>query len=550
METEFDSAELRKARGAFFTPPEVCDFVVRWAIRSSDDAVLEPSCGEAAFMLPAARRLTTLGAEVSRVAGYELHEPSAKRARHLLALAGVPDAQVRVGDFLAAAPEPRYSAVVGNPPYIRYQGFHGEARATGLRAALAQGVRLTNLASSWASFVVHSAAFLTPSGRLALVLPAELLSSNYAAEIREFLLARFASVKLVLFDRHVFPRVQTEAVLLLAEGTGGTEVVSIGRVHKASDLDGLTFDLSLQPSKSGGKWTHALVDPLATSAIEELTSVSAFSELAAWGRISLGGVTGNNKFFTLSPNRAADLGLSRSDTTRISPPGSGHLRALSLSRAAYMRLGKEDQATLLFSPRNPSAAAMRYIKQGEQKKVHEAFKCRVRDPWWRVPMPSAPSLFFTYMNAQTPQLCANPLGLQHLNSLHGLYLSEGFSQFADVLALASLNSVTMLSAEIVGRSYGGGILKMEPREAAALAVPAPAVVTMLTDSLSDLFPRAKRLLQAGQLAEAVSLVDRLVLEDGMGVSSEIVSEIRRSRNLLAHRRQTRGSKKAAETGRT
>ncbi len=49
-----------------------------------------------------------------------------------------------------------------------------EARSKALRAALAQGVRLTGLSSSWAAFTIHSAQFLKPTGRLALVLPAEL----------------------------------------------------------------------------------------------------------------------------------------------------------------------------------------------------------------------------------------------------------------------------------------------------------------------------------------------------------------------------------------
>jgi hypothetical protein len=51
-----DTPALRKARGAFFTPPELTGFLAGWAIRSADDA----ACGDAAFLLPAARRLSAL----------------------------------------------------------------------------------------------------------------------------------------------------------------------------------------------------------------------------------------------------------------------------------------------------------------------------------------------------------------------------------------------------------------------------------------------------------------------------------------------------------
>ena len=46
-----DTQQLRKARGAFFTPPELCRYMAEWAIRAPTDRVLEPSCGEAAFLL-------------------------------------------------------------------------------------------------------------------------------------------------------------------------------------------------------------------------------------------------------------------------------------------------------------------------------------------------------------------------------------------------------------------------------------------------------------------------------------------------------------------
>lgn len=78
-------------------------------------------------------------------------------------------------------PEPAYDAVIGNPPYVRYQDVTGAAGAKGMRAAIAEGVRLTGLSSGWAPFTVHAARFLKPEGRLGLVLPAELMTVNYAA---------------------------------------------------------------------------------------------------------------------------------------------------------------------------------------------------------------------------------------------------------------------------------------------------------------------------------------------------------------------------------
>ncbi|MDE2507478.1 MAG: SAM-dependent DNA methyltransferase, partial [Planctomycetota bacterium] len=164
-----DPLEHRKARGAFFTPPEICKFLTEWAVRSSGDVVLEPSCGEASFLLEAARRLRSLGAQPTslrdQLHGAEIHEASVEAATTILNEKGF-GASIEACNFFDLSARPAYDAVIGNPPYVRYQQFSGEARAKGLRAALAQGVRLTGLASSWAAFVIHGSQFLKPGGRL------------------------------------------------------------------------------------------------------------------------------------------------------------------------------------------------------------------------------------------------------------------------------------------------------------------------------------------------------------------------------------------------
>ena len=62
-----DNKELRKARGAFFTPEPITRFIADWAIRDSGDQVMEPSAGDAAFLVEAVRRLKELGATRDRV---------------------------------------------------------------------------------------------------------------------------------------------------------------------------------------------------------------------------------------------------------------------------------------------------------------------------------------------------------------------------------------------------------------------------------------------------------------------------------------------------
>jgi adenine-specific DNA-methyltransferase len=535
-----DNPTLRKERGAFFTPARISAFLVDWAVRGAADRVLEPSCGEASFLLPAAKRLRSLGATCAQqLHGVELHAASAAKARKLVEGAGFP-VNVRCSDFFDVEPDPTFDVVVGNPPYIRYQQFSGDDRAKSLRAAFAAGVRLTRLASSWAAFTVHASRFLKPGGRLGLVLPAELLTVNYAAPVRRFLLKNFAKVRLVMFEELVFPGVLEEVVLLMAEGFGSAHHFE---VFQATDLDDLAAikgkDWSGFTPEGGGKWTGALLPGDAFSVYRSVVESPSFSTLLDWGETSLGAVTGNNRFFALSTARVRELGISDGDLRKISPPGSRHLRGLMFSEAAWEAAASEGSPCYLFYPKDkPSSGALRYIEQGEKQKVQRAYKCEMRDPWWRVPLVDVPDLLMTYMDQHRPRLVTNEAGVAHLNSLYGVTLHHGLKQLgADLLPLASLNSATLLGAEVVGRSYGGGMLKLEPKEADVMPVPSPDLLRKVGDKLRALRPQLGQLLRNGKLHEAAAEVDKIVLAD---VSKDVLGSLRSARELLYARRTTRG----------
>lgn len=515
--TSVDTPQLRKARGAFFTPAAITRFIAEWAIRDADERVFEPSAGDAAFLVAAVDRLRSVsdGASIGVVEGVEIHPASARQAHdRVVAAGGTP--RIIESDFFLVEPDPRYSVVIGNPPYIRYQDFSGTSRARSRAAALRAGVALTGLASSWAAFTVHSALFLAPGGRMGLVLPAELLSVNYAGAVRRFLFERFRNIELVLFTEQVFPEAEADVVLLLADGygEGPTDHAVIHQARNAAALGAApSVGQRWTPVTPAGKWTGSVVDGVGVQAATDLAHAGVFTMLETWGDTTLGSVTGNNAYFALSPARVAELGLARRELVRVSPPGSAHLRGLALSSRAMTRLGAAGRATWLFRPTGPlSPAAEAYIAAGHQAGVDQAYKCRVRKPWYRVPLVPPADLLLTCMNADTPRLTTNAAGAHHLNSVHGVYLRPPHAETGrELLPVASLNSVTLLHAELVGRSYGGGILKLEPREADTWLVPAPAQVTQHAEQLRQIKPRVARLLTAGRLLDAVAAVDEVLL---------------------------------------
>ncbi|MGH3764738.1 MAG: N-6 DNA methylase [Pseudonocardiaceae bacterium] len=549
-----DSPALRKERGAFFTSPEIADYLADWAVGGDPNArILDPTCGEAVFLRSAGRRLRALGRPLgdlgNQLFGVDLHQTSLGWASSTLADEGL-DAHLMAADFFdvatpgaPGAPLPAMDAVIGNPPFVRYQRHIGQARARSRQAALRQQVRLSGLASSWAALVVHAGGFLKPDGRLAMVLPAELLTVGYAEPIRAWLRQRFEQVHLVLFERLQFQDATEKVVLVLAAGSGGCDAFSLYCLDDAADLAGIRpmSNLSVTPADSG-KWTDLLL-PNQQRRLFKMVTGERFTPLSSYGKPELGTVTGANHYFTMSEQTRAHYQLLEGrHVTKVCPPGTKHLRGLDFSAQRWSELRALGERVWLLHPpandRSKSLAA--YLALGRELAVPEAYKCTVRSPWWRPPAVAPPDLFFTYMSHRYPRLIANTAQVTFVNSMHGLRLLPDVARMArSALPVVCLNSVTLLGAEIFGRSYGGGILKMEPREAAMLPVPGPADLAAAWERLRSSGSTFDGWLAGGRWTDVVRQVDDVLLREVMGLGGDQVEQLRAALHSLRSRRLAR-----------
>ncbi len=560
----------RKSLGAFYSPLALVEPMVSWAVTGTDRAVLDPSCGDGVFLEAAARRLRSLGASPGRAASL-LHavdlNPDAVRVTQgrLTSSLGLPFGNARVASFFELpppgvlfGPADGIDAVIGNPPYIRYQEFAGGARLEALERAAHAGVRLTRLASSWAHFVAHAAAFLRPGGRLALILPAELIHASYAAPLRAHLLQAFREVHVVAFRHSVFPDVQAEVVLLLAAGKDeGPGRLGLSEVDDGSDLADLasllagaeTFPSGSEPEK----WLPGYAAHPGAVTLEHLEGRGLLTPLREIGKASIGFVSGANDFFVLTPEEAA---FWRLPETSLQPAlvRARQIPGLQITRADFARIRALGERCLLWRPgQRLTRAEQVYLEKGEELGYPERYKCRVRTPWFQVPGVVTPDAFLTYMSDVVPRFCLNKARVVASNNLLTVRLPGIPESLRNAFAAAFYNSATLLSCERIGRSYGGGVLKLEPREADRILVPSVALLTRHAETLEALAPRINAALRNGRgggLENAIAEVDavlfhRKLVADGNLAAARTSLHQRRSGRARSYRsrnaRETHGA---------
>lgn len=538
--------ERAKAFGAFYTDAVVAEFLVRWAVRHPGDTVLDPSFGGGVFLEAAGARLRDLGGDEGQVYGVELDEEVYTRVTQELRSIS-PENLVR-SDFFALETNalPPLDAIVGNPPFIRYQSFSGELPA--LRAKT-QGVALTRLSSSWAAFVVHSAAFLRPGGRLGMVVPAELAHAAYARPVLAFLTRTFGRVTLLTFKERLFPNISQDTLLLLAEEKGVPGGLFWRDLDKgetlAQSVDKIlknTTELSHTALANGQeKLVTQLLRPEARTLYTSLLEHPQVSSLGALADVGIGYVTGANSFFHLHPERAAELELSDKYLKRA-VFRSAALSGLAFTKTDWDGAGKDAGFLLHVGEDEPTPELTAYLGRGEADGVPKAYKCRVRTSWYRVPHVYRPDAFLTYMSGLRPQLVANDAEAVAPNTLHIVRFRCNANVSGQTLAAFWQTSLTSLSVELEGHALGGGMLKLEPSEARRVLVATPE------GEFGGLEAELDTLLRLGKIDEARNLADRILLQNGLGLTKKECAMLRNAAHLLRDRRYYKG--KARHPGET
>jgi len=542
-----ENINFKKLRGGYYTPKPITDFVCKWAITKPNQKVLEPSCGDGNFIESAIRRFKELGVSNNKllglIKGIELIEEEAEKSKLRAAKYGLNSTTILNSDFFNfiqnANGEVLFDVVIGNPPFIRYQNFPEEHREVAFKMMEEMDLHPNKLTNIWVPFLIISASRLNRFGKLAMVIPAELFQVKYAAETRVFLSKYFSRITIVTFKKLVFKDIQQEIVLLLCEKDVKTNKgIRVLELNNLSELASIEIDKihkaevkSLEHSTE--KWTKYFLEEPEIKLLRRIKSENKIKLCSDIMDVDVGIVTGLNEFFMLSRESVAKWKLTSHTTKVVSK--SNQMKGIIYTDLDFENKSKENCPVHLFLPANQDFATLpkvcrEYIVHGEKLGFNSGYKCRIRKRWYITPSLWTPDAFVLRQVGDYPKLIINKTNASSTDTIHRVRFKTNIQP--EIIALSYLNSLTFAFSEILGRSYGGGVLTFEPSEIEEIPLP------LLNNNTID-FLKIDALIRQRKIEEALDIVDEELLLKQLLFSEHEVQMLRGIWRKLSDRRNKR-----------
>ncbi len=491
-----ENETAQKLRGGYYTPPDLAVFLAQWIKEIAPKRVLEPSCGDGVFFGALAQ---IKGFKKTNVTGFELEPDEAAKARTRAIEVGLSAATVHTEDFLQWALANmndggiKFDAVVGNPPFVRYQYLPEPFQQCAEQIFKELSLPFTKHTNAWVSFVLASMSLLRPGGRLAMVVPAEIIHVTHAQSLRSYLGRECRRLVIIDPEELWFSDTLQGAVILLAEkkqselekGEGlGMYPVKGREFLRLNPSTVFNAPQSINGKTVQGKWTRALLDIETRSLFDELEhhgEVHRFKDIA---KVDVGIVTGANKFFLVPDDVVRDFQLEKWAHPMFGR--SEHCPGIIYDDQQHAANAAKGNPTnfLWFRKQTEEidAGLNAYIELGERQELHTRYKCRVRSPWYTVPSVYSTEVGMLKRSHNTPRLILNRIGAYTTDTAYRIRTRD---VGAEKLVGCFVNPLTALSAELEGRHYGGGVLELIPSEIERLVVPLPETVIIDIANLDE-----------------------------------------------------------------
>lgn len=481
--------EALRQKGQFWTPDWVAQAMVEYALKDNASHIYDPAVGAGAFFRAAKVIAAQRGNDIELL-GAEIDAGALDEARQT-GLSHDDLVAVEMRNFVLHPPARRFAAIVANPPYIRHHRLpitlKADLKAFGRRLT---GSPLDGRAGLHVYFLLRALDVLEERGRLAFILPADTCEGKFAPALWRWITQGFRLDAAVTFapEASPFPTVDTNALIFLIQNAPPRPVFSWARCLKAQTPRLLEWVQSGFKSGAGDPLVaqrrtlnEALVTGLSRPPICQDTDEFG-ATLATFARVMRGIATGDNNFFFLTKGQARQFGIP-DEYLRLAIGRTRDVPGDEITDELVEQLDASGRPTRLVAldsrpTRDLPVAVQEYVSRGEEIGLPGRALISQRKPWYKMEVRTPPPFLFAYLGRRHARFIRNTAGVLPLTSFLCVYPRDTTHEAIAKLWKVLQHSDTLAQLARVGKSYGSGAIKVEPRALETLPIP----TTVLTEA--------------------------------------------------------------------
>ncbi len=494
--------EALREKGQFWTPEWVTDAMIEWCLSASNE-IFDPAVGSGAFLRAAKRYAWENGREIS-LYGCELYREEITKAC-AYGLSEIDVENVFIGDFIKQPSLRKYKGIVANPPYIRHHRLSQEYKAFLKELSLKTlGQTLDARSGLHIYFLIKALSLLAEGGHLAFILPADVCEGKFSNTLWGWLSKNFRIDALVTFTAAAtpFPKVDTNPVILFISKNAPRKNLCWAQVKEADTnlLHTWVIEGFGQIDRPEIFACDRLLDEGLQTGLSRFPMPQGIYENSIrFGdifKVVRGIATGCNEFFFLNSAQIAAHNLPH--TAFVRAVGRGRdISSEVLTQEHVDKLDAAGHPTFLLSlnalpPKMFTGAIQKYLEYGRNLGLPERSLIKQRSTWYHMEQRKTPSWLFAYLGRRNCRFVLNNTGIVPLTGFLCVYEKVPGKFSREKLSEVLNHPATIANLPLVAKSYGGGALKVEPRQLERLPIPLSVIREQGIEM--DLFPHADCLL--------------------------------------------------------
>lgn len=379
-----------------------------------------------------------------------------------------------INDFLTTEFTSFFDGIICNPPYVRHHLILPGQKNTYIN--MANGI--TNLEIDrriglHVYFLIYALGLLKDGGRLAFIIPSDVFEGKFSPLLWKWITDHFKIHGIVSFDHDVLPFDRDiNPVIALLEKTDDIpseypfmviKSLSAGVDVYNELLSGTNIEMRNTKNYLRGGLTRPYLS-------------NHQYVLGDFASVKRGVVTGNNDFFLMSYAESLDRNIPMEYLQYIiantkDAPGIvlGH-DDVYFDDAPYLK----KNLMLNLDGRSISEypdGVRDYILDGEKRGIHLGSVLSKRNPWYKAERRIPPTFLFTYLGSRRKRFVLNLTHAVPLTTFLCVYPLNLDHHHVQRLHLALNHEDVTRNLTLVGKTYGNGSIKVEPRALEMLPIP-------------------------------------------------------------------------------